>query len=171
MRYYFYFVSQKAPGKMTHQIENCSPEDFQQILTDIVDFWGSDRTLSLHHPMFVHEFRDTSFVIRHNDKVIAYLFGFLSQTSKTGYIHLVGVRAEVQRKGMGKLLYDHFIDHLEEVGYNRLKAITGVGNKKSISFHRKLGMHLLGEKNSEGIEVVKNYSGPGEDRVVFEMDI
>ena len=32
-------------------------------------------------------------------------------------------------------------------------------------------MKLLGEKNEEGIEVVKGYSAPGQDRVVFEKDI
>ena len=41
----------------------------------------------------------------------------------------------------------------------------------SISFHRKIGMKLLGEKNEEGIEIIKDYSGPGIDRVVFEKEI
>jgi len=156
---------------MTYKIENCTPRDFHQILTDIVDFWGSDRTLSAHHPMFVYEFGDTAFVIREQNKVIGYLFGFLSQTSKTGYVHLIGVRQEAQRNGIGNILYGHFIEHLKSVGYRKLKAITTAGNSKSISFHKKLGMELLGEKNPEGIEVVKDYSGPGLDRVVFEMVI
>ena len=30
---------------------------------------------------------------------------------------------------------------------------------------------MLGEKNEEGIEAIKDYSGPGQDRVVFEKDI
>ena len=65
------------------QIEKCSTTDYNQILTKISDFWGSDRTLSVHHPMFIHEFGNTAYVFRENDKVVAYLFGFISQTSLT----------------------------------------------------------------------------------------
>jgi len=34
------------------EIEHCSNADSDQIVGQIVDFWGSDRTLGLHHPMF-----------------------------------------------------------------------------------------------------------------------
>lgn len=156
---------------MEYKIEKCTPNDFHQILTDIVDFWGSDRTVSFHHPMFLYEFGDTAFVIREDTTVIGYLFGFLSQTSRTGYVHLIGVREHAQRKGIGNLLYAHFIHYLKSVGYNKVKAMTTPGNYKSIAFHKKLGMQLLGEKNSEGVEVVKDYSGPGLDRVLFEMTL
>jgi hypothetical protein len=70
------------------------------ILENIVDFWGRDRTLSVHHPMFIHEFGNTAFIIKENDKIIAYLFGFLSQTSPTAYVHLVGVHKEKQKKAL-----------------------------------------------------------------------
>jgi ribosomal protein S18 acetylase RimI-like enzyme len=152
-------------------IDNCKQSDFHEILADISDFWGSDRTSNFHHPMFIHEFGDTAFVIRDNGKVIAYLFGFLSQTEKTGYVHLIGVRQTFQNKGLGKLLYDHFTTHVKNKGYTKLKAITMATNQLSISFHKKIGMKLLGTKNEDGIEVVKDYAAPGQDRVVFEMDI
>lgn len=154
-----------------YAIALCTIDDYSQITKDIHDFWGSDRTLSLHHPMFIYEFGNTAFVIRDENNVIGYLFGFLSQTSRTGYVHLLGVRERAQRKGIGNALYTHFIGYLKSVDYKKVKAMTTPGNSKSISFHKKLGMILLGERNSEGIEVMKNYSGPGLDRVVFEMEI
>jgi len=153
------------------EIQQCAKADFDQILNDIVDFWGSDRALGLHHPMFLYEFGNTAFVIKSNDKVIAYLFGFFSQTDKTGYIHLIGVRKDFQGKGLGKRLYDHFTVLAKQHGCTKLKAITGAGNHASILFHKKIGMRLTGERNEEGIEVIKNYSGPGQDRVVFEKEI
>lgn len=156
---------------MRYTIELCTMDDYSQITKDIADFWGSDRTLSLHHPMFVYEFGNTAFVIREGNNVVGYLFGFLSQTSKAGYVHLIGVREHAQRKGIGNILYAHFIGYLKSLGYKKVKAMTTPGNSKSISFHKKLGMTLLGEKNSEGIEVIRDYSGPGLDRVVFEMKI
>lgn len=153
----------------TERISNCSHADFLQILRDIEDFWGSNRTLSYHHPMFINEFGNTAFVIKDKDKVIAYLFGFVSQTAQTGYIHLVGVRSGHQKKGLGKLLYEYFIEYLRSIGIQNLKAITTPTNERSINFHLSIGMEMTGVENDNGIKVIKDYSGLGEDRVVFTM--
>jgi L-amino acid N-acyltransferase YncA len=153
------------------KIENCTIEDFQQIYKDITDFWGSDRTLHLHHPFLIYEMGDTAFVIKEDHKVIAYLFGFFSQKEKTAYTHLIGVREKYQRNGLGYILYGHFIEIAKNKGYKKIKAITTPANEKSINFHKKIGMELLGEPNKDGINVIKNYSGPGLDRVVFEMNL
>ena len=153
------------------EITYCTKEHFDQILTDLADFWGSDRAFGLHHPMLIYEFGNTAFVIKDNETVVAYLFGFFSQTQPTGYIHLIGVRKSYQGKGLGKLLYDNFETIAKRHGCSKLKAITTASNQASILFHKKIGMTLLGEKNADGIEVIKNYSAPGQDRVVFEKDI
>lgn len=155
----------------TEPIFNCNYSDFLQILTDIEDFWGSNRTLSYHHPMFVNEFGNTAFVIRSNERVIAYLFGFLSQTEQTGYVHLIGVRKSHQNKGLGKMLYNHFIAYLKNIGIQNLKAITTPTNEKSINFHLSLGMQMTGIENEYGIKVIKDYSGLGQDRVVFKKEL
>ncbi len=62
------------------QIARCSKEDFDQILAELVDFWGSERTAHLHHPIFLYQFGDTAHVIGEEGRVLAYLFGFLAQT-------------------------------------------------------------------------------------------
>lgn len=46
------------------KIEYCTETDFSEIITDITDFWGSDRTLNLHQPFLIHELENTAFVIR-----------------------------------------------------------------------------------------------------------
>jgi RimJ/RimL family protein N-acetyltransferase len=157
----------------TEQIFNCNHCDFLQILTDIKDFWGSDRTLSYHHPMFVNEFGNSAFVIKNknDDMVIAYLFGFVSQTERTGYVHLIGVRQNHQKKGLGRKLYRHFIKYLKNLDIQNLKAITTPTNEKSINFHLGIGMEMIGVENDNGIRVIKDYSGVGQDRVVFKMKI
>jgi GNAT superfamily N-acetyltransferase len=154
------------------KIDYCTIDDFDQIISEIAQFWGSDRTLHLHQSYLVHEFGDTAFVIHEGKQVIAYLFGFFSQTEKLGYVHLIGVRESHQRKGLGKILYERFIEKAKENGITKIKAITTPGNSKSINFHQKIiGMKLLGEPNQDGIKVIKNYSGINNDRVVFERDI
>jgi GNAT superfamily N-acetyltransferase len=154
------------------KIEKCTMEDYKVIIRDISDFWGSDRTLHLHQPFLVYEFGNTAFVIRENEIVIAYLFGFFSQTENLAYVHLIGVREKYQKQGLGKLLYDNFIEIAKANNIHKIKAITKPINSKSINFHKnKIGMSLLGEPNENGINVVKNYSGTNEDRVVFERQI
>jgi predicted GNAT superfamily acetyltransferase len=154
------------------KIENCTMSDFNEIVKDIVDFWGSDRTLHLHQPFLIYEFGNTAFVIKEHGQVIAYLFGFFSQTENLAYIHLLGVREKNQRQGLGLLLYENFIKIAKSKGFTRIKAITTPSNIKSISFHKnKIGMNLLGEPNENGVNIVRDYSGVNNDRVVFEKRI
>jgi GNAT superfamily N-acetyltransferase len=153
-------------------IEKCTIEDFNEIVKDISDFWGSDRTLHLHQPFLIYEFGNTAFVIKDNGIVVAYLFGFFSQTENAAYVHLLGVREKYQRQGLGRLLYVRFIEAARSRNIHKLKAITTPSNFKSINFHKnKIGMSLIGEPDENGIQVVKNYSGINNDRVVFEKQI
>jgi len=82
------------------------------------------------------------------------------------------MREKYQKLGLGKMLYDNFIEIAKLKNIHKVKAITRPINKKSISFHKnKMGMSLLGVPNEEGVNVVKNYSGINEDTVVFEKEI
>ena len=153
------------------EIVNCSKKDFDQILLEIAEFWGDDRTLHIHHPMFLYEFGNSAYVIKEGDTVIAYLLGFISQTGPTAYVHLVGVRRSHQRNGLGHRLYEHFISFAKTQGCREIKAITTPDNLQSIKFHKSVGMELIGSPNKDGIPVVKDYSGPGRDRVVFRKNI
>jgi len=154
------------------KIDNCTMSDFNEIIIDIVDFWGSDRTLHLHQPFLIYEFGNTAFVIKEHGQVIAYLFGFFSQTDNLAYIHLLGVREKNQRQGLGLLLYENFINIAKSKGFTKIKAITTASNTKSISFHKnRIGMTLLGEPNENGVNIVRDYSGVNNDRVVFEKRI
>lgn len=149
----------------------CTSADFAEILRDLPDFWGSDRARAVHHPMFLHEFGDSAWVIRDAGRVVAYLFGFLAQTAPVGYIHLVAVRKAYQGQGLGRRLHLHFAEFARQHGCKALKAITSPGNAASIAFHRTLGMELEGLPNEQGVPVVRDYAGPGQDRVVFRKQL
>jgi GNAT superfamily N-acetyltransferase len=149
------------------EITRCTKTDYDQIVAQVEDFWGSDRTLGLHHPMFLYEFGNSALVIKDAERVAAYLFGFLSQMEPTAYVHLVGVRVAYRRQGLARRLYDSFAAFAKARGCKEIKAITTPGNQDSIAFHRACGMELIGKPNRDGIPVVENYAGPGQDRVVF----
>jgi len=156
------------------KITLCTKNDYDQIITDMADFWNSshiDNLRKQHNPVYFYEFGNTAFVVKENDKVIGYLFGLYSQTSPTACVKFVGVRASHRKRGVGRALYEYFTMIAKDKGCVELKAITSQDNKISIAFHRSLGMVLFGEPNENGIPVIKDYAGPGSDRVVFRKDI
>jgi hypothetical protein len=54
-------------------ITSCTKADYDQIITHIQEFWGGDRTLNLHHPMFVYEFGNSAYIIKDGNQIAAYL--------------------------------------------------------------------------------------------------
>jgi GNAT superfamily N-acetyltransferase len=137
--------------------------DYRQIVRDITDFWGSERTLGMHNAMYVNELADSSIVIREHDRVLAYLFGVIAEPRKVAYVALIGVRTAHRRHGFGQRLYGLFEDHARSRGCTRLTAVTDPSNANSIAFHTgKIGMRC---------RIVKDYGGPGQDRALFEKEI
>lgn len=153
------------------ELMNCNKDDFDQIITNIKEFWGSDRTLHLHHPILVNEFGNTAFVFKEMDTVCAYIFGFYSQTEPVAYVHLIAVKNNYRRLGLGRKLYEHFVKCAREKHCLKIKAITKPTNLESIAFHKSIGMELTGNGIIDGVPVVFDYSGHGEHRVVFMKDI
>lgn len=154
-------------------INQMNLEDFFEIKKNLKEFWGDRYSFfeHMHHPMLFYEFGKTAYVIKSKGKIVAYLLGLLPQTSDTAYVHLIAVNSTHQKKKYGQSLYRHFIEFAKSMGFKKVRAITKPTNIKSINFHRKIGMKLLGVENEEGIPVIKNYAGQKEDRVVFEKEI
>ncbi len=144
-------------------VGRASQADYRQIVRDIVDFWGSERTLAMHNAMYVNELADSSFVIKDGDRVLAYLFGVVAEPRKVAYVALIGVRTSHRRHGFGQRLYRLFEDYARGRGCTRLTAVTDPSNANSIAFHTgKIGMRC---------KIVKDYGGYGQDRALFEKTI
>ncbi|HTE19037.1 MAG TPA: GNAT family N-acetyltransferase [Armatimonadota bacterium] len=158
------------------EIERCTKEDFDQILTEIELFWGSDRTRPPHHPDNLNDFGDTAFVIREGGKVVAYLFGVIVHVHSDGvervaYVLHVAVRPEYRRRGLARRLYSHFVRTTAARGCTSLHARTTADNTEAIRFHTSLGMQMRGTPNADGIPVVRIRSDPATAWAVFQMPI
>jgi len=167
----------KVKERVVVEVLKCTKQDYDQILENLNLFWDKDdseklkKLKILHHPMMIYEFGDNAFVIKEGNKVVAYLLGLFSTAEPVAYVHFIACLSDYKRKGLATKLYKHFAEKAKKCGYKYLKAITSVGNTNSINFHKSLGMSLLGEPNEDGIPMIKDYSGPGEDRVVFKKEL
>lgn len=142
-------------------VERVRDADLAEILRNYELFWA-DRDLPwhLHHPMFFLEFGDTAFVVRDLGarEIAGYLLGFVAPTGD-GYIHVVAVRDDYRRLGLGRALYQIFDKTARDRGVVALKAITSPENVGSVEFHKRVGF-------SEVIKV-KDYGGSGRTRIVM----
>jgi GNAT superfamily N-acetyltransferase len=152
-------------------IQNASRADFDQIVTQLEDFWGDHAPAHLHHVSLINQFGNSAFVVKEDDRVVAYLFGFLSQVEPSSWVHLIAVRNSHQGQGLGHRLYERFIAFAREHGAKEVMAQTSLDNLGSVRFHKSVGMELLGEPDERGIPVVKDRAGPGKDRIVFRMSL
>lgn len=146
---------------MTVHIDRASVSDLHQVLRDHARYWGERDLRALHLTALVREFGPTCLVARADDGIRGYLLGFVTP-DRTGYVHLVATRDDTRGTGLGRTLYDSFVEAARRQGAVRLKAITSVTNEGSIAFHRGLGFDA---------RVVEDYDGPGSPRVVFTRDL
>ncbi len=152
------------------KVDRATKYDFDQILADLKAFWGeeNDTIWVQHSPILFYEFGDTAFVIREGSQVIAYLFGLISQTEPVGYTHLIAVREGYRRKGLATTLYGHFEAVARARGCEGLKAVAMPWNDASVAFHSSVGLEPSGDPDTDGRRVVRDYRGPGKDRVVLQ---
>ena len=150
-------------------IRHLESSDYPHIISVINDWWGGRSMADMLPKLFFIHFRQTSFVAEYRENIVGFLVGFVSQTlSDEAYIHFVGVHPDFRMKGLGGELYERFFDSTKKLGCNVVRCVTSPVNKGSISFHLRMGFSIEeGTKNIGNIQVVENYDGKGEDRVLF----
>jgi GNAT superfamily N-acetyltransferase len=143
--------------------------DYQPNISVINEWWGGRIMADMLPKLFFVHFRQTSFVVAEDGNIIGFLIGFTSQTfPHEAYIHFLGVHPEYRKNGLGSALYERFFQAVKTLGCNRVSCVTSPVNKASVTFHLRMGFSIdPSEKAVEGISVVKDYDGRGEDRVLF----
>jgi ribosomal protein S18 acetylase RimI-like enzyme len=146
-------------------IRHASPADYGRVIQHVNAWWGDREMAPMLPKLFFLHFEGTSFVAERDDGTIAgFLCGFLSQTnSDEAYVHFVGVAPDQRGSGLGRELYERFIDVARAHGRSLVRCVTSTTNEASIAFHEALGFEVE--------RVAKDYDGPGEDRVLFAKTI
>ena len=143
-------------------IRGITKTDFDYIVS-VLDRWWGGPSSERAHPVFFYELGSQALIAEEDGELVGFLLGFITQAEPpVAYVHLVGIQPEHRRLGVGKELYERFIERAGAAGAARLKAITTVGNEGSVRFHEALGFSVSEEPD---------YAGRGRSRVVFTKDL
>jgi GNAT superfamily N-acetyltransferase len=151
-------------------IRHLEASDYDIVAPVVDEWWGGRPIRALLPRLFFEHFRSTSFAIDMDGGLRAFLIGFRSQSNvSTAYIHFVGVHPEHRATGLGRRLYLHFFDVVQELGCNEVRCITSPVNKGSIAFHKRMGFEVLpGDGEVDGVFVTLDHGGAGQHRVLFQ---
>ena len=155
------------------RIRPMTKADFDYLLGTVDDWWGWPTAGKLH-PVYLYQFGDTAFAAEEDGRVIGFVVGFVSQTDPTeAYAHLVGTHPQSRRRGVARALYRQFFATVVCKGCRRVKAIMLPINRTSLAFHRHMDFRPVeqGTIDIDGVKAVKDYSGPGEHRLVLVKDL
>lgn len=141
-------------------LDEMDPMELREFLVSAQkDFWGDRDLSSEHDPFWFRQLAPGGLIARYQNEIVGYLLGTFPKEAPS-YIHLVAARSDFRHLGIGRELYEHFIEHARSIGEDEVQATTGVDNSGAISFHSSLGFDA---------ERVEDYAGPGEDRVLFTL--
>jgi len=135
------------------------PSVFKEILEDLPLFWGERDMRAQHQPVWLRQFASDAVIVREEGVLLGYLLGVVT-TRELAYVQLIATRTDQRGRGLGRLLYDTFLSDARSRGARRVEAITATTNTGSVAFHERLGFSA---------DVVPDYAGPGQTRVLFSL--
>ena len=117
------------------------PSDYDNVKAVMNDWWSGRQVDHLQHELFFEHFADTVFIAE-NEKheLIGFINGFYSQAHpNAAYVHFIGVNPTMRNTGLGRQLYEAFIEKCRVDGKSKVLSCTSKVNKPSIDFHKSLG--------------------------------
>ncbi len=124
-------------------------------------FWDTD-TRALHHPMWFHQFGGFGALARSADgEDVGYVLGVVT-ADRLAYLHLLAVRDDRRRSGLGRLMCRWFDELARNTGARVVQAVTRPGNERALAFHAALGASA---------HLSRHHAGPDDDRVVLTRSL
>jgi GNAT superfamily N-acetyltransferase len=124
-------------------------------------FWDTD-TSELHHPVWFHQFGGFGALAMTDDgEDVGYVLGVVT-ADRLAYLHLLAVRADHRRSGLGTRLARWFDELALSTGARVVQAVTSPANTAALAFHTGLGAST---------HLSRDHAGPGADRVVLTRSL
>lgn len=148
-----------------------TPRDHPTVIAVVDDWWSGRHLAPLVQALFFEHFASTSLIEDGPDGLRSFLLAFDSvDHPDVVYIHFVGVRPDLRGTGRGAALYRRTFDDARARGRSRVQCITGLPNRGSIAFHRRMGFDLVeGDAvDEDGTPFHRDHGGTGVDQVLFD---
>ena len=148
-------------------------EDDQPRIVGLVDEWfGGRRVRHLAVRAWFRDFGSTSWLAEdESGRPMGFLLGYRSPDRPAeALVHLVAVRPDRRRRGVGRSLVDAFRRQIEPVGVSDVIALGWPDDPIAIAFFRALGFvpdDGPGSRRLFGVPAFPDHEGDGQDRVVF----
>lgn len=124
-------------------------------------FWATD-TRQLHHPVWFHQFGGFGAVaMTAAGEDVGYILGVVT-ADRLAYLHLLAVRDDHRRAGLGGQLARWFDQLAVSTGARVVQAVTSTENAAALAFHTALGASA---------HLSRDHAGPGADRVVLTRSL
>lgn len=146
---------------MSVTIRHAQPADYGRVIQHVNAWWGDREMAPMLPKLFFVHFEGTSFVAENEaGELVGFLVGFQSQSDRSeAYVHFVGVAPAQRGSGLGRALYERFVEAVRAHGCTAVRCVTSPANEDSLAFHTRLGFEVD--------RVAADYDGPGEDRVLL----
>jgi ribosomal protein S18 acetylase RimI-like enzyme len=147
------------------------PDDHERVMAVLPSWWDGRDLRALLPRLFFEHFRTTSFIVEHEDTLVAFLVGFLcADHPDEAYIHFVGIAPAWRRVGLGRDLYRRFFALARADDRGVVRAVTAPVNTGSIAFHTALGFSMLpGDDEIDGVPVSVDRGPHGDHLVHFQL--
>jgi GNAT superfamily N-acetyltransferase len=125
------------------------------------DYWATE-TRPLHHPVWFHQFGGFGALARTaGGQDVGYVLGVVT-ADRLAYLHLLAVRGDRRRSGLGRRLSGWFDALALSTGARAVQAVTRPGNTAALAFHSGLGASA---------HLSRDHAGPGADRMVLTRSL
>lgn len=139
------------------------PEDLPQVTAVERSVYGSGAYSTYFFRQLHDLFPKLVWVAEDKSKLVGHVCGAVTLDGDTGWILNFGVLAHYRRQGIGRLLLEQCITHLEQAGVERIQVTSEPENDAAI--------RLLGTLGFEQLGVAENYYGEGLDRLIFDRSL
>jgi len=124
-------------------------------------FWDTD-TRALHHPVWFHQFGGFGALAMSPDgEDVGYVLGVVT-ADRLAYLHLLAVRDDHRRTGLGARLSRWFDELAVSTGARVVQAVARPENAAALAFHTALGAST---------HLSRDHAGPGADRIVLTRSL
>ena len=132
-----------------------------RLLTAHDRFWAVD-TRPLHDPVWFDQFGGFGTLARcAAGEDVGYLLGVVT-ADRLAHLHLLAVRDDRRRTGLGRRLVAWFDDLARDTGARVVQTVARSEDTAAVAFHTALGA---------GAHLAQDRAGPGEDRLVLTRSL